>query len=80
MIYRGTVPFQGGRPLEAHVVRLASDAPPLGQLRVALGEGAEAKKITALVSFSRSWVVTNYDNLLALLRYFPWAPDRLGDA
>jgi GWxTD domain-containing protein len=77
VIYRGGVSFQGGRPLEAHVVRLASDAPPLGQLRISLGEGPAAKKITALVSFSRSWVVTNYDNLLALLRYFPWAPDRL---
>jgi GWxTD domain-containing protein len=77
VIYRGTVPFQGDRPLEAHVVRLASDAPPLGELRITLGEGAEAKKVTALVSFSRTWVVTNYDNLLALLRFFPWAPDRL---
>ena len=77
VIYHGAVPFLGGRPLEAHVVRLASDAPPLGELRVSLGEGAAAKKITALVSFSRSWVVTNYDNLLALLRLFPWAPDRL---
>ena len=77
VIYHGTVAFQGGRPLEAHVVRLASDAPPLGELRVKLGDGVDAKKVTALVSFSRNWVVTNYDNLLALLRYFPWAPDRL---
>jgi GWxTD domain-containing protein len=77
VIYHGVVTFQGGRPLEAHVVRLASDAPPLGELRISLGEGAEAQKVTALVSFSRSWVVTNYDNLLALLRLFPWAPDRL---
>lgn len=78
VIYRGAVAFQGGRPLEAQVVRLASDAPPLGELRVTLGDGAEAKRVSALVSFSRSWVVTNYDNLLALLRFFPWAPDRLG--
>ena len=77
LVYQGTVPFTGGRTMEAHVVRLASDAPPLGQLRVAVGEGASAKRVTALVSFSKSWVVTNYDNLLALLRYFPWAPDRL---
>jgi GWxTD domain-containing protein len=77
VIFRREVSFQGGRPLEAHVVRLGSDAPPLGELRVAVGEGPEAGKVTALVSFSRSWVVTNYDNLLALLRYFPWAPDRL---
>ncbi|HEV8599301.1 MAG TPA: GWxTD domain-containing protein [Gemmatimonadales bacterium] len=77
VIFHRMVGFQGGRPLEAHVIRLSSDAPPLGELRVTVGEGAEAKKITALVSFSRSWVVTNYDNLLTLLRFFPWAPDRL---
>ncbi|HEV8149038.1 MAG TPA: GWxTD domain-containing protein [Gemmatimonadales bacterium] len=77
VIFRSAITFQGGRPLEAHVVRLASDAPPLGELRITVGEGPEAKKLSALVSFSRSWVVTSYDNLLALLRYFLWAPDRL---
>ena len=77
VVYHGAVAFGGGRPLEAHVVRLASDAPPLGELKIALGEGPDVKRMTALVSFSRSWVVTNYDNLLSLLRFFPWAPDRL---
>lgn len=78
VIYRSNVPFAGGRPLEARVVRLGSEAPPLGQLHIAVGEGADVRKVTALVSFSRGWVVTNYDNLLSLLRYFVWAPDRLG--
>jgi GWxTD domain-containing protein len=77
VIFHSVIAFQGGRPLEARVVRLASDAPPLGELRITVGEGGEAKKLSALVSFSRSWVVTSYDNLLTLLRYFPWAPDRL---
>jgi GWxTD domain-containing protein len=77
VVYHGEVSFTGGMPVEARVVRLSSDAPPLGQLAIVVGEGESAKKVTALVSFSRSWVVTNYDNLLALLRYFPWAPDRL---
>jgi GWxTD domain-containing protein len=77
VVYHGELNFTGGRAIESHVVRLASDAPPLGQLAVVVGEGASAKRVTALVSFSRSWVVTNYENLLALLRFFPWAPDRL---
>jgi len=77
VVYHGQVAFTGGIPVEAHVVRLSSDAPPLGQLSLVVGEGESAKKVTVLVSFSRSWVVTNYDNLLALLRFFPWAPDRL---
>jgi GWxTD domain-containing protein len=77
VIYRGQVAFAGGQALEGRVVTLASDAPPLGELRISLGEGADAKRMSALVSFSRSWVVTNYDNLLALLRFFPWGADRL---
>ncbi len=77
VIYHSTVNFAGNRPVEARVERLASDAPPLGELKVVVGEGADAKRVTALVSFSRSWVVTNYDNLLNLLRFFPFAPDRL---
>jgi GWxTD domain-containing protein len=77
VIYQGTVALEGNRPVEARVVRLASEAPPLGQLKISLGQGSAMKSVTALVSFSRSWVVTNYDNLLSLLRYFVWAPDRL---
>ena len=77
VVYQAVVRFQGGLPVEGRLLRLASDAPPLGQLRITVGEGSDAKRVTALVSFSRSWVVTNYDNLLALLRWFPWAPDRL---
>lgn len=77
VVYAGTIPFKGNRPVESYVIRVPSDAPPLGQLNVMVGEGADAKKAVALVSFSRSWVVTNYDNLLALLRLFPYGQDRI---
>jgi GWxTD domain-containing protein len=77
VVYTGTIPFKGGRPLEGFVLRVPSDAPPLGELKLVVGEGPAARRATALVSFSRSWVVTNYDNLLALLRYFPWGMDKL---
>lgn len=77
VVYTGMIPFKGGRPLEGFVLRVPSDAPPLGELKLVVGEGAAARRATALVSFSRSWVVTNYDNLLALLRYFPWGMDKL---
>ncbi len=77
VLYQATLGLHGGLPVEGHLVRIASDAPPLGQLTVQVGEGAERKVATALVSFSRNWVVTNYDNLLALLRFFPWRPDLL---
>lgn len=81
---RASVLFDGGHEVESRTLRLPPEAPPLGQLTITVGEGttvidptalavatSAGKQTTALVSFSRSWVVTNYDNLLSLLRYFP---------
>lgn len=78
LVYRTEIEFAGGKSVEGRVVRIASDAPPLGELTIAVGEGPSARKIQALVSFARGWVVTNYDNLLSLLRYFPYEPGLLG--
>ncbi|MEZ4585858.1 MAG: GWxTD domain-containing protein [Gemmatimonadales bacterium] len=75
VVYRTDVDFSGGRSVEGRVIRLAADAPPLGELTIAVGAGADAKVTKALVSFARGWVVTNYDNLLTLLRFFPYRPD-----
>lgn len=77
VLYQATLALHGGAPVEGHLVRIAADAPPLGQLNIQVGEGAGMKSVIALVSFSRNWVVTSYDNLLALLRFFPWRPDLL---
>jgi GWxTD domain-containing protein len=71
VIQRATIEFAGGKSVEGRIVRLGSDAPPLGELTILVGEGPSAKKIRTLVSFARGWVVTNYENLLSLLRYFP---------
>jgi GWxTD domain-containing protein len=75
VVYRTQVAFAGGRSAEGQVVRLAADAPPLGELTIAFGTGPSARTARALVSFARGWVVTNYDNLLVLLRFFPHRPD-----
>jgi len=68
--------FEGGRAVESRIVQLPPDAPSLGQLTVSVGQGADEKRTIALVSFSRTWVLTNYDNLIDLLRYFGYE-DRL---
>jgi GWxTD domain-containing protein len=78
LVYRTEIEFTGGKSVEGRLARIASDAPPLGELTIAVGEGPSARKIQALVSFARGWVVTNYDNLLSLLRYFPYEPGLLG--
>jgi len=75
VVYRTEVRFAGGREVEGRVVRLPADAPPLGELSITVGTPPNAKTTKALVSFARGWVVTNYDNLLSLLRYFPYRPD-----
>ncbi len=68
--------FDGGKAVESKIIQLAPDAPALGRLTVVIGEGEARKDAVALVSFSRTWVLTNYDNLIDLLRFFPYE-DRL---
>jgi GWxTD domain-containing protein len=68
-IYRDSLRFRGGREVESQVVRLAPDSVSLGELRIAVGSKPE-RSASALVSFTQAWVVTNFDEMLDLLRYF----------
>lgn len=70
VIVRDTLHFSGTRPVEAQVVRLVPDSQPLGELRIVLGEGEGRKETMALVSFSGAWILTNYTEMVDLLRYF----------
>jgi len=69
-IHRDSLRFRGGRPVESQVIRLAPDSVSLGELRMVVGEGAGERSVSALVSFTQAWVVTNFDEMLDLLRYF----------
>jgi GWxTD domain-containing protein len=77
VVYQTDLDFTGGKSVEGRVVRISSETPPLGELSITVGSGASARKTRALVSFARGWVVTNYENLLSLLRFFPYEIDRL---
>ncbi len=71
VVFRTQVHFSGTREVESEYVRLAPDSVPLGQLEVILGDTTTGiRKTSALVSFSSAWVVTNFDDLISLLRYF----------
>lgn len=70
VIRRDTVVFSGTTPLEGHLIRLSPDSAPLGELQVVVGDTARHDRATALVSFSNSWMITNYDQMADLLRYF----------
>jgi len=69
-IYHDSLQFRGGREVESQVIRLAPDSVSLGELRLVIGGGSGEKSTSALVSFTQAWVVTNFDEMLDLLRYF----------
>ncbi len=71
LILRDSLRFTGGQEIESAVVRFSPDSAPLGELHIVVGAGARADSTLALISFSPDWVVTNFDDMLALLRYFP---------
>ena len=70
VIVRDTLRFAGGREVEPQVVRLVPDSQPLGELRLVVGTGSARKESIALVSFSSAWILTNYAEMVDLLRYF----------
>jgi GWxTD domain-containing protein len=68
-IYSDSLRFRGGREVESQVVRLAPDSVSLGELEIVVGSEPE-RRASAVVSFTQAWVVTNFDEMLDLLRYF----------
>jgi GWxTD domain-containing protein len=68
-IYNDSLRFRGGREVESQVVRLAPDSVSLGELKIVVGSNPE-RSASALVSFTQAWVVTNFEEMLDLLRYF----------
>jgi GWxTD domain-containing protein len=69
-IYSDSLRFRGGRAVESQVVRLSPDSVSLGELRLVVGDTTDQRSVSALVSFTQAWVVTNFDEMLDLLRYF----------
>ncbi len=70
VVYRDSLDFRGGHQVESQVLRLRPDSMALGELKLIVGQGTAARQTSALVSFSNAWVVTNFDDMVGLLRYF----------
>ena len=70
VIYTDSLRFRGGRPVESQVIRLAPDSISLGELKLVVGPKGSQREVSALVSFSQAWVITNFDEMLDILRYF----------
>lgn len=70
VIYRDSLRFRGGRPVESQVLRVTPDSLSLGEVRLVVGTGPAERRASALVSFTPAWLVTDYDQMLNVLRYF----------
>ena len=70
VVYQDSLLFQGVHPVEGQIIRLAPDSQPLGEITLAVGSGARERSTRALVSFSQGWVLTNYEEMINLLRHF----------
>lgn len=70
VVTRDTLRFSGRHEVDPQVVRIIPDSQPLGELRLVVGSGADAKQTSALVSFSGAWILTNYSEMIDLLRWF----------
>lgn len=66
--------FAGGQEVESAILRFSPDSFPLGELHLVVGTAPDTTASSALVSFSSSWVVTNFEDMVSLLRYFPPSP------
>src|SRR2546421_6662674 len=67
-----TVALAGTQELSSGVAQLAPGVLPVGAGRFEIGRVGSAATHTApfLVSFSDQWAITNYDQMISLLRYF----------
>lgn len=70
IVFQDSLRFAGGREVEGQVIRLTPDSAPLGELRLVVGSAAGQREKSAIVSLSTAWVVTNYEEMITLLRYF----------
>lgn len=70
VVFRDSLRFAGGQAIEGQVIRLAPDSQPLGELTIQVGTSPNERSATALVSFSEAWIVTNFEDMIDLLRYF----------
>lgn len=74
LVLTDSLRFAGGQAVESAILRFSPDSFPLGELRMVFGTNSDTTVSSALVSFSSSWVVTNFDDMVNLLRYFPPSP------
>lgn len=71
-LWRDTVRVVGNAELSAATIAVAPGSLPVGQaeLQAIPASRTDTTRERFLVSFSNQWVITNFDEMLSLLRYF----------
>lgn len=75
LVLDDTIHFAGGREVESALVRFAPSTLPLGEVQIVVGDGPTTDTTRAVVAFSSGWVVTNFEEMIGLLRWFPGSAD-----
>ena len=70
VVFMDSLHFAGRQGVESQIIRLAPDSQPLGELTIVVGTSPNERSAKALVSFSEAWIVTNYEEMINLLRFF----------
>ncbi len=71
-LWRDTVALRGDAGVAAATIAVAPDRLPVGQAEIETtpAGGGDTTHGRFLVSFSNQWVITNFEEMLSLLRYF----------
>jgi GWxTD domain-containing protein len=74
ILWQDTVPVQDSTAFARAVIRIAGNQLPVGEQELRLGvvggDSTEQVRTRFLVSFSSQWVITNYAEMVSLLRFF----------
>ena len=72
-VWRDSVPLTGGSDVSSATIVVVPAKLPVGQaeLQALPSGGGDTTRTRFLVSFSNQWVITNFDEMMSLLRYFP---------
>jgi GWxTD domain-containing protein len=71
-MWRDTVAFDPDQPLQSVILPIDPRRLPIGitQVEAAFVDAPDTVRTAVLASFSDQWVVSNFDDMLSLLRYF----------
>jgi GWxTD domain-containing protein len=72
-LWRDSVPLTGGPNVSSATIVVVPANLPVGQaeLQTLPISGGDTTRSSFLVSFSNQWVITNFEEMMSLLRYFP---------